>query len=64
MELYITLLIATVLIMGGLVVYAIKDAKAEVEKKIEEIACKVDPVVKKVSGEEYECKEGEIQFKT
>ena len=64
MELYIILLIAAVLIMGGLVIYTIRDAKSEIERRVEELACKVEPMVKKVSGEEYECEKGEIKFKT
>ncbi len=64
MELYIILVIASILLMGGFIVYTVIKAKEEVTSKVEEIACKVDPLVQKVSGEKYECKDEQIEFKT
>ncbi|MCX7738109.1 MAG: hypothetical protein N2Z80_01630 [Hydrogenothermaceae bacterium] len=64
METYVLFLLAFTLVMVVYVLYFVKKAKEEVAGKIEEISCKVDPLVQKVSGEKYVCKEDHIEFQT
>lgn len=64
METYVVFLLLFTLVMVAYVVYFVKRAKEEVSEKIEEISCKVDPLVQKVSGEKYVCKEGHIEFQS
>jgi hypothetical protein len=42
------------------VIYFVEKSKEEVE----EVSCKINPVIQKITGEKYECEEGEIHFKT
>lgn len=64
METYVVFLLLFTLVMVVYVIYFVKRAKEEVSGKIEEISCKVDPLVQKVSGEKYVCKEDHIEFQT
>lgn len=64
METYVVFLLLFTLVMVAYVAYFVKKAKDEVAGKIEEISCKVDPLVQKVSGEKYVCKEEHIEFRT
>ena len=61
---YILLIISSIILMGGFIVYTIINAKQEIESKVEDLACKVSSGVRKISGEDYECKDDQIEFKT
>lgn len=64
METYVVFLLMFTLGMVVYVLFFVKKAKEEVSGKIEEISCKVDPLVQKVSGERYVCKEDHIEFES
>lgn len=53
METYVVFLLMFTIAMVGYVLYFVKKTREEVSGKIEEISCKVDPLVQKVSGEKY-----------
>jgi uncharacterized protein YlzI (FlbEa/FlbD family) len=50
--------------MVAYVVYFVKKSKEELAGKVEEISCKIDPLVQKISGEKYVCKDDAIEFQT
>lgn len=64
MEMYVVFLLLFTLVMVAYVLYFVKKTKEEVSGKIEEISCKVDPLVQKISGEKYVCKEDHIEFQS
>ena len=63
METYVVFLLLFTLVMVAYVIYFVKKTKEEITEKVEEVSCKINPVIQKISGEKYECEEGEIQFK-
>ncbi|ACN98551.1 DUF3149 domain-containing protein [Sulfurihydrogenibium azorense] len=64
MEMYVLFLILFTLGMVAYVVYFVKKSKEELAGKVEEISCKIDPLVQKISGEKYVCKDDAIEFQT
>ncbi|WP_028950726.1 DUF3149 domain-containing protein [Sulfurihydrogenibium subterraneum] len=64
MELYVLFLILFTLGMVAYVVYFVKKSKEELSGKVEEISCKIDPLVQKISGEKYVCKDDAIEIQT
>lgn len=64
MEMYVMFLILFTLGMVAYVVYFVKKSKEELSGKVEEISCKIDPLVQKISGEKYVCKDDAIEFQT
>jgi hypothetical protein len=64
METYVVFLLLFTLAMLAYVIYFVKRSKEEIKEKVEEVSCKINPVIQKITGEKYECEEGEIHFKT
>ncbi len=64
METYVVFLILFTLGMVAYVIYFVKKSKEEIAEKVEELSCKVDPLVQKVSGEKYICKDDKIEFES
>lgn len=64
METYVVFLILFTLGMVAYVIYFVKRSKEEITGKVEELSCKVDPLVQKISGEKYVCKEDVIEFES
>lgn len=64
METYVVFLILFTLGMIVYVIYFVKRSKEEITGKVEELSCKVDPLVQKISGEKYACKEDVIEFES
>jgi putative Mn2+ efflux pump MntP len=64
METYVVFLLLFTLGMLVYVIYFVKRSKEEIKEKVEEVSCKINPVIQKITGEKYECEEGEIYFKT
>jgi hypothetical protein len=64
METYVVFLLLFTLAMLAYVIYFVKRSKEEIKEKVKEVSCKINPVIQKISGEKYECEEGEIHFKT
>jgi uncharacterized protein YlzI (FlbEa/FlbD family) len=62
MEMYIVFLVLFTLVMVAYVAYFVKKSKEELAGKVEEISCKIDPLVQKISGEKYVCKDDAIEF--
>jgi len=63
MDAYVITIVVLIVLSVLFVVYYVKKSKEELEGKIEDLSCKINPTLQKITGEKYECVEGKEEFK-